>query len=255
MPFKALVDVALKDMKLDIHCMGTRDGRPGVYTAFSNGGQELRLRGCIDREGRSWFLTDAGREVAKSGKIPPRLKTPPPKPAPKPPVRSNGGGNPLLSVVKAGGGIAVLAPVRAKESSTPAPEWMTDPYLRTLVAGNTPCFGTYEVGNKTCVPCPLRAHCGGALSASLSQLAGAIALDAERKPQVSAGAVKKAAELVVDALTSETPRAAPKPEHREMVANHDSICARTGLPIKRGDRTYYVPGEGVVSAAAYEKGK
>lgn len=283
MPFKEIVDRALTDMGLDLNCMGERDGRPGVYVPFSNGGFELRARGCILSEGRSWKITDTGKAVVASGKIPERLKTPPPKgpPAPKGPtvskpktlaeifapkeglplgsVQDVQGGSVLsggLGAVKVPGGVAILAP-KSNGNGKALPvvkgaEWVADPYLRSLIASNTPCFTTYEAGNQICKPCPLRLHCGSALASMLSTLSQAIKADADKAPVMAPKQTQKAAASTAAALSGAVPRAVPNLAGRKIRANHDTLCVRSGAAIKAQEEVYFVPGEGIVAASAYE---
>lgn len=260
MPFKDIVDRALTDMSLDLNCMGERDGRPGVYVPFSNGGFELRARGCILSEGRSWKITDAGKAVVASGEIPRRLKNPPPKgpPAPKPKTLAEVFAPPPaprveMTAVKAGNGVAILAPKsNGKLPVVKGQEWVADPYLRTLIAGQTPCYGTYEAGNTTCKPCPLRLHCGSALASMLSTLSQAIKADADKAPVMAPKQTQKVAAATAAALGGAVPRAVPDKSGRKINANHDTVCVRTGAAIKKGEDVYFVPGEGIVAAAAYE---
>jgi len=71
MAFPEIVGASLSSMGLRLNVMGDKDGRPLVYSAFSNAGQELRNRWkFIESEKRSWKLTPKGIEIAKTGAMP-----------------------------------------------------------------------------------------------------------------------------------------------------------------------------------------
>jgi len=63
-----------------------------------------------------------------------------------------------------------------------------DPYLRSLAADSTPCFGNYSDKSKTCETCTLKGACINALAGSLSSLAGSL-----REEDKKAVAARKAA--------------------------------------------------------------
>jgi len=328
-PYQDIVTKALELMNLPIGCMGYKDGRPCVFTPFSNGGMTLRQRGFIVGEGRAWRLTDAGRAVVASGVYPKKVRGEPPvegpTKTPKAPKAAKTAapvteetntaeevetvaeqetieeevavtpiqplGTPVLDdndpvfasveatpqpKVEATPAPAAVkveetppAPVASETPSAPkaakklsviaetlpnAPEWTKDGYLRALVAANTPCYGAYSPKVKTCEACPLVEHCQRAQATALSVLAGVLKDKADKASKLTATEVSSTHGAVAAALTHSRLRTnAGETAAKLMTASFDGVCARSGETISKGDKVYYVPGEGLVSEKAFEE--
>ena len=59
---------------------------------------------------------------------------------------------------------------------------MIDPYVRSLAAAQTPCFGFYDSSHPVCANCPLSAPCAGFRTQRAAKLASEIAVS-EQKTQ------------------------------------------------------------------------
>lgn len=137
------------------------------------------------------------------------------------------------------------------EETAETPEWVKDPYLRGLVAINTPCYGSWAPKAATCDSCPLSGYCRSAQGGALSVLAAKL-----KEAEVTKATAKMhTATAAAMSMTPTTPRVNATPvAGKVMKAGYDGLCVRTGSAIKAGDECYYVPGEGVVSAAAFKVG-
>ena len=127
-----------------------------------------------------------------------------------------------------------------------APDWVRDPYLRSLVAANTPCFGQYSPSAAACGGCHVTSYCRNAQAASLSVLAAKLAdIDA-----ATSAATAKLHDAVATATAPTTARASVTAPPRPMRASYDGVCSRSGVAILAGTTVYYVPGEGLVSESS-----
>lgn len=285
-PFPDVVKVALGHLGLTVDCMGEKDGRPLVYTTASNAGFSLRARGCMTSTGRAWEITDLGREVG-AGRIP----MPKPGSKPEPPAKTKTAkaktakAKPAPTTTESAATEAPAVETEATEPESPVdapaveteapetapveaspepvtekapepkkslpvvekvPDWVADPYIRGLVASNTPCYGSWSPKSTPCAACVIAAHCRSAQAGALSMLASRL-----RESEVTKSTAKLHT-ATASALNTDAPRAGATPiVGKSMRAHFDGLCARSGVPIKAGEECYYVPGEGVVSAAAY----
>lgn len=186
----------------------------------------------------------------EAAKPQPKVEAPPPPPPPPPPETVEEKAARLVEGKE--------APKKAKklsvivEASPDAPEWTKDGYLRALVAANTPCYGAYSPKVKTCETCPLIEHCQRAQASALSLLAGVLKDKADKASKLTATEVSSTHGVVAAALTHGRPRTdAGQTVAKMMSASFDGVCARSGETISKGDKVYYVPGEGLVCEKAY----
>lgn len=417
--YQEIVSEVLAKLGVELGCMGTdSEGRPLIYTPFSNAGSELRARGLMIAQGRTWIITEAGEIAAQTGVLPPRAnketspkapktdetpevprepdafdamekpallvlaprygvdtkylskdqiadrirkaiasgvveQDPPPVVLPPPEILTDeavkalskpklvelakrygietmyvrefplqqaviSAQNEVLAKLnpskpeepkpeepkvdsdeesipddgeseehfsptlqsanmngdkfpKANAGnlttevqdqsIALRSTLRKKSSeySVPddAPEWAQDPYLRALVASNTPCYGTFSPGHETCKVCPLRSHCGGALATTLSTLSRALEANALKNSVLTEEQLSSTVNVTAEALDPKQDRPGtdsnkvPNTEIQKLTTPYDGVCARTGTTIKSQETCYYVPGEGLICEAAY----
>ena len=159
--------------------------------------------------------------------------------------------------------VALRSTLRKKISSEysipdDAPEWAKDPYLRALVAANTPCYGTFSPGNDICKVCPLRSHCGGALATTLSTLSRALEAEALKTSALTEEQLSSTVKITADALDPQQERPGTESNQvpntngtKKLTASYDGVCAQTGLVLKAGEVCYYIPGEGLICEAAY----
>lgn len=249
LPFKTIVERALGKMGLDVHCMDPEDmdpkDTPRVYQRFANGGFELRQKGCIPKGSRTWTITERGREALRTGKLPAKLGEGEAVEAPPKPSKSGPNATPNPESEN----VSEARPKAPTPEKLPkGDEWAADPYLSKLIAGNTPCFGTYEAGHKVCGSCLLRRACGGALAGALSALAQGIKSDSEKRPLMKPKALKELRETAANALASTDPKAIEY--GKTFGAPYDGVCAKTGEEFKAGDPVQYDPGLGLFIPAA-----
>jgi hypothetical protein len=146
---------------------------------------------------------------------------------------------------------APATPKRAKSAklavipAADAPAWVSDNYLRGLVAANTACFGQYSPNATSCSGCAIAPWCKNAQAAALSVLASKL-LESEK---VSAATSKLHTETAA-ALSPSAPRATVTNPPRRIPVQYDGVCARTGAPLTAGSVGYYVPGEGICSESS-----
>lgn len=123
------------------------------------------------------------------------------------------------------------------------PDWVSDPYLRQLVFVNHPCAGGWSPKDVVCGECVLAPSCRNAQAGVLGTLSvklreAELSEAAKNLHAVTAAAMAPSAKRLTAELREGVPMSAP----------YDSVCAKTGAAITKGEQVLFVPKLGVVKA-------
>lgn len=244
---KAGVPVAFRDtyepvMKLkgipSLDAFGTMaDGKEKVAQWIQWAYKNLKRTGHVDDQGRGqWVLTKDG--LTEAEKV---IKMTTPTPVAQPdPVQVPSG---------------VPSPVSRGYAEDGC--YHPDPYIRTLAANATRCFGHYSHKSDVCVRCPLQGPCINFLAVELSALAAVLRREDEEAARKAAAEAARRAAAANKPATPAAP-AAPDPlppapaadgfdwsewqtdKKRFMMAKAETTCPKCRLPVQSGSKAVWL---------------
>jgi len=135
--------------------------------------------------------------------------------------------------------------VEEVEDATGEMGYHKDPYIRSLAAQKTGCFGMHSASSSTCIDCPLQFQCINALAAEMSRL------NQEMIGEQKAPKVPKVKETPkVDTPSAPQAKAQIQYDGREVKVQVACTCKRCGGALAQGDDAVWVKSSTANASAA-----
>jgi hypothetical protein len=227
-PFKNTYEPICTEMGITLEQYGVMDGgKEKVAQWIQWAHKNLKRTGhVVDIARGQWALSDAGVAEVRNMNSTSTPATPVASPAP------------AVTLAKQTPKVAgVPSPV---SPGHPDAGYHSDPYIRSLGAQSTPCFGHYSHKSGTCERCPLQGPCINFLAAELSRLATVLQREDDE-------AARRAAQpkQPKPATNVPAPVAAPPASNfdwtewntdkvRNIIAKAQGTCPACGKPVAKG---------------------